>query len=97
MAVLLFLWCKFSKPVVHSADQDMLMTPGLPRPCPLYTSNSLQLYDALEGGAQQDARSKDSKQAAAGSQLLDELRQRFARLVCQLKCLSTSNKTQAGE
>jgi len=40
-----------------------------------------QLYDSLEEAAQQEARSKPAKEAAWALTVLEELRQRFSRLV----------------
>lgn len=41
----------------------------------------LQLYDALEEGAQEELRSKSAKESVWAQQALEELRQRFSRLV----------------
>lgn len=40
-----------------------------------------QLYDSLEKAAQEECRSKPAKEAAWAYTVLDELRQRFSRLV----------------
>lgn len=41
----------------------------------------LQLYDALEEGVQEEIRTRSGKEAAWATYVLEELRQRFSRLV----------------